>query len=94
MSIELVGSLGIGLIEASYVSQLVRLYRIKHADEISLLFPLLNFLGRLCALVYAMNIGSGVFILGFAIGLTLRGTLMGQVIYYRWIRPKSKQEPA
>ncbi len=80
----LVGALGIWCIEASYVPQIVRLWRLKEAEDISLLFPGLNVLGRLLAFCYALHLGEGVFVVGFMVGIVLRSTLLGQVLWYRW----------
>lgn len=84
---EIVGTLGIWCIEASYAPQILRLWRRKEADDISLLFPGLNVLGRVLALIYSIHMGSSVFIFGFMLGIFMRSALLSQVIYYRWLRP-------
>lgn len=70
-------------IEASYVPQIVRLHRMKRAEEVSLLFPALNLLGRVLALAYALGEGETVFVSGFALGIALRLVLLVQVAWYR-----------
>lgn len=82
-AIALLGSVGIVAMEASYVPQLWRLYRVGHADEVSLLLPGLSLGGRLCAIAYAYSQGQTVFVLGFVVGVLLRGGLLLQVAYYR-----------
>lgn len=79
----LLGTVGIVAMEASYVPQLIRLFRVKHADEVSLLLPGLSLSGRLCAIAYAHSQGQAVFVAGFLIGVLLRGSLLLQVAYYR-----------
>lgn len=85
---KILGSLGIWLIELSYVPQITKLYRRKTTQDISLLFPGLNLVGRLLAMGYSMAIGEQIFAIGFMLGSFMRATLLFQVIYYRWIRPK------
>lgn len=84
----LLGTLGIVAIEVSYLPQLVRLYRLKQADEVSVFFPGLNFLGRFMAFLYAMHMGDAVLGLGFLAGMGLRIFFLGQVIWYRWLRTR------
>jgi lipid-A-disaccharide synthase-like uncharacterized protein len=90
ISIAWVGMAGIVAIEGSYVPQIVRLFRLKRAEELSLLFPALNLFGRLLALVYSICTNDHVFIAGFLLGALLRLTLLLQVIWYR--RPKSESQ--
>lgn len=77
------GSAGIFAIEASYVPQIVRLFRLKRADEVSYFFPLLNAGGRLLALLYALSHSETVFVGGFFLGIMLRLVLLAQVTWYR-----------
>jgi lipid-A-disaccharide synthase-like uncharacterized protein len=79
----LLGTLGLVLIELSYLSQVRRLWVLKHADDISYFFPALNLTGRLLAFSYAMHLGEAVFGAGFLLGIVIRSTLLGQVLYYR-----------
>ena len=79
----LLGSIGLVAVEASYVPQLLRLYRLKHADEVSLAFPALNLFGRALALTYSIMQHQPVFIAGFVVGITMRGILLGMVAWYR-----------
>lgn len=74
------------LVEGSYVPQLVRLYRVKEAEEFALLFPLLNATGRFLLTLYSYSRGEEVLALGFLGGLTIRVVLLLQVLYYRWRR--------
>ena len=82
----LLGSLGLVLVEGSYLPQIVRLHRLKRADDVSLLFPALNMGGRFLALGYALSSGQSVFVFGFLAGILVRGTLLCQVAWYRWIK--------
>jgi hypothetical protein len=88
------GGLGMLAIELSYVPQIVRLGRLKRADEVSYLFPALNLAGRLCALVYSISTGSSVFGVGFLVGASLRLTLLLQVACYRRPRRSLSAMPA
>jgi lipid-A-disaccharide synthase-like uncharacterized protein len=80
------GSLGILCIEASYLPQIARLYRRKHADDVSVFFPSLNLFGRALAVVYSLTQHQAVFVIGFTLGIVLRSILLSQVVYYRWQR--------
>ena len=77
------GSLGLLAIEGSYLPQLMRLYRLKQADEISYLFPALNLFGRLFAFAYSVSTQNAVFTIGFFVGSCLRLVLLVQVAWYR-----------
>ena len=79
----LLGTLGLVFIELSYLSQVRRLWVLKHADDISYFFPALNLTGRILAFSYAMHVGEAVFGAGFLLGILIRSTLLAQVIYYR-----------
>lgn len=79
----MLGTAGVIAIEGSYAPQLLRLYRLKRADEISYLFPGLNFCGRVLALSYSMLVSNSVFTGGFILGCTLRLALLAQVYWYR-----------
>jgi lipid-A-disaccharide synthase-like uncharacterized protein len=79
----LLGAAGLVAIEGSYVPQIVRLFRLKKADEISYLFPGLNLAGRLMALAYSIAVGNAVFSVGFFFGAALRLALLAQVAWYR-----------
>jgi len=70
-------------IEASYVPQIARLHRIKHADDVSYFFPTLNAAGRVLALLFAIASHNDIFVGGFLVGIALRLTLLGQVAWYR-----------
>lgn len=76
--------LGPALVESSYVPQIVRLYRLKHAEEISLLWPSLNLAGRAVNIVITWHAGLMFFSMAVVFGLILRGAFFGQVLYYRW----------
>ncbi|HZO90502.1 MAG TPA: PQ-loop repeat-containing protein [Chthonomonadaceae bacterium] len=84
--LEWIGTLGFWLIEASYIAQILKLYRMKEAEEFNLLFPGLNLLGRILAVIYAISQGKGVFVFGFTLGIVLRCVLLGQVALYRYRR--------
>ena len=82
------GLLATGLVEGSYLPQLWRLHQLKHADEFSLLFPLLNLIGRLAGLFAATLQHNTVFSGFFLVGIVVRATLLAQVLYYRSHRRK------
>jgi uncharacterized protein with PQ loop repeat len=83
LSISLLGTAGVLAIELSYVPQIVRLFRMKSAEEVSYLFPGLNLLGRLLALTYSLIVSNPVFTFGFFVGATMRLLLLLQVAWYR-----------
>jgi lipid-A-disaccharide synthase-like uncharacterized protein len=87
----LVGAAGLVAIEGSYLPQIVRLFRLKKADEISYLFPGLNLFGRILALTYSATVGNAVFTVGFFVGAALRLALLAQVAWYRR-RPSTPPE--
>ena len=84
----IIGTIGMWCIEGSYLPQLLRLYRLKEARDVSMLFPALNLVGRAIVLAYSLHLGEQVMILGFTLGCLMRATLLCQVIYYRWIYPR------
>jgi hypothetical protein len=75
--------IGMWMMEGSYIPQLVRLYRKKEAEDISLWFPCMNLTGRLCVMMYSFGQGEAALAGGFLLGIVLRGTFFGQVLYYR-----------
>lgn len=77
-------------IEASYVPQILRLWRVKEASEVSVLFPALNLFGRLCAVSYALHLGDTILAVGFMVGIVLRATFFAQVVLYT---PKDERLP-
>lgn len=81
-----VATVAMWLMESSYLPQLVRLYRLKEAEEFSLLFPLMNLTGRVLVMIYSYYRGEYVLAGGFLGGLCLRCSLLMQVLYYRWRR--------
>jgi len=81
--IEWIGASGIWLVEASYLPQIWKLFRMKEAYEFSFLFPALNIAGRLAGLVLSIQHGSAIFTWFFIVGIALRFVLFAQVIYYR-----------
>lgn len=89
---QLIGALAMLCIEASYVPQIVKLYRDKNAEDFSIFFPLLNGTGRVFGLIYTGFNGDIVLALGFLLGIALRLTLLFQVWYYK--RVKQQQQEA
>jgi lipid-A-disaccharide synthase-like uncharacterized protein len=89
----LLGTLGIVAIEGSYLPQIARLYRLKRSEDVSVFFPSLNLFGRALAVAYSITQGQTVFVLGFTLGIVLRGILLSQVVYYRWLQRRTAAEP-
>ncbi|HEY3779710.1 MAG TPA: PQ-loop repeat-containing protein [Fimbriimonadaceae bacterium] len=89
--ITVVGGSGLYLVEASYLPQIHRLYKLKEADEFSFLFPGLNIVGRLFGLALSITQHQPAFGWFFFIGILLRSVLLGQVIYYRTKKKKQQQ---
>ncbi len=79
----LFGSIGLLAIEGSYLPQIARLYRLKRSEDVSLFFPGLNLLGRVCALVYSASKNEHMFVAGLVLGIALRAVLLTQVLWYR-----------
>ena len=82
-SLEILGTLGLYMVEASYLPQIARLAKLKEADEFSFLFPSLNIIGRLFGLFLAISKHQPTFTWFFIVGIILRTVLMLQVVYYR-----------
>jgi len=81
---DIVGTLAILIIESSYLPQIVKLWRVKEAEEFHLFFPTMNATGRVLAIIYQWHTGGLVFAWGFAVGVLMRLFIVGQVIYYQW----------
>jgi uncharacterized protein with PQ loop repeat len=77
------GTAGIVAMEGSYLPQIIRLFRLKRSEELSLFFPAMNLGGRLLALTYSLLTKDHVFTVGFFLGSLLRLTLLIQVAMYR-----------
>lgn len=86
---QLLGALAMLMIEVSYLPQILKLYRIKNADDFSIMFPLLNAGGRGLGVVYTGLNGDLVIALGFVLGILLRLTLLVQVWYYRRLKQQA-----
>lgn len=86
-SLVWLGTLGVIAVETSYVPQILRLRKLKQAEELSFFFPVLNLLGRGLALTYALLNHENVFSRGLMIGITLRAIFFAQVVYYRRCAP-------
>jgi len=83
---KLLYAVGMAIVELGYLPQLVKLYRLKRADEFSLWMPLAAVVGRSLLMTYGLLEGGGARAigLGFLVGISLRSTLMLQVLYYDW----------
>ena len=73
---DVLGFIGGALITTSLIPQVVRLYRLKSAREISLLFNSLFLLGGICWLFYGIVQELFPVILWNAIGLILIGAML------------------
>jgi len=80
---EVFAFVGCAAVETCYVPQLARLYRLKDAEEISLIFPTLNVIGRTITVLCLAHAGQRIFAFWITIGLALRASFLIQVIYYR-----------
>lgn len=88
------GTLGVIAVETSYVPQILRLHKLKQAEELSFFFPVLNLLGRAIALSYALLTHESVFSKGLIIGITLRAIFFAQVVYYRRLKHRASALPS
>ncbi len=84
----LLGALGIVLLDLSWFSQIVRIHRRRSADDVSVFFPLLNVVGRLLAMGYSIHTAEQVFTWGFLVGVIIRTIFLGEVVYWRFVRPR------
>jgi uncharacterized protein with PQ loop repeat len=91
MPLKLLSIVGLYVVEASYLPQLWRLYRLKEADEFSFLFPILNTVGRICGVIYSLTTNEASMAAFFITGIVLRCTLLAQVVFYR--RRKRLRQP-
>ena len=82
VSQDVFGFIGGALCSASIVPQVVKLFRMKSAREISLLFNILLLLGMLCWLGYGVLFQLFPVILWNAIGATLVATLLFAKLKY------------
>ena len=73
---DVLGLIGGGLITVSFVPQIVRLYRLKSAREISLLFNALLMLGSVCWMSYGVALDLFPVVLWNAMGFVLLCTMM------------------
>jgi uncharacterized protein with PQ loop repeat len=80
---SLIAGVGMWLMELSYVPQLFRMWKIKDARGISVLFPSLNIVGRFLAMLYTWHAGELVLATGFMVGWTLRVMFLSQIVYYQ-----------
>lgn len=74
---------GCAAVETCYLPQLMRLYRLKAAEEISLVFPTLNVMGRITTVACLAHFGQNIFAFWITIGIILRSSFLFQVAYYR-----------
>ena len=82
VSPDVFGFIGGALCTASFVPQAVRLFQLKSAREISLLFNTLLLLGMLCWLGYGILFQLFPVILWNAIGATLVATILVAKLKY------------
>ena len=82
VSQDVFGFIGGALCSASFVPQAIKLFRMKSAQEISLLFNILLLLGMLCWLGYGVLFQLFPVILWNAIGATLVATLLYAKLKY------------
>ena len=79
---EVLGFVGGALITVSFVPQIVRLYRLKSAREISLLFNTLLMLGAACWMAYGVALDLFPVVLWNAMGFVLLCTMMFAKLKY------------
>ncbi len=73
---DILGLVGGALVTGSMIPQLVRVFRLKSAREISRLFSILLLLGMLCWLAYGVYFGLAPVIFWNAIGAALDALLL------------------
>lgn len=80
---DIYGGVATALVELAYIPQLFTLWRAKAADEINVLFPMLNVTGRLMGIAYLLHKDVPIFALGVCVGITLRAAFLAQTAYYK-----------
>lgn len=81
MLFELTGTIGSLIVCMSAFPQIVKTYRTKKADDISLSYLLILMAGITLMTVYALHIGDPVFILGNILSVASTGILI-----FLWLR--------
>ena len=79
---EPLGFLAGALVTGSIVPQIIRVFKLKSAREISFLFTTLMFLGVLSWLAYGIWLRLAPIIIWNAIGIALTGTLLATKLKY------------
>jgi len=82
VSQDVFGFVGGVLVTAGLIPQVLKLYKIKSAVEISLLFTILTLVGMFCWLGYGILFGLFPVILWNAVGATLVATLLVAKLRY------------
>ncbi len=79
---DVLGYIGGGLVVISFLPQLIRVIKLKTADEISFLFTLLMFTGCLIWTTYAFNVRQLPMIITGTTNTSLTGLLMSMKCIY------------
>ncbi len=79
---ELLGFIGGALVTFSFIPQLIRVFRLRSAREISILFTILLLLGVILWLVYGIYFSLLPVIIWNAITAVLAATLLGAKLKY------------
>ncbi len=87
--IEAIGACAAVSTTVSFLPQLIRVWRRKSADDISLAMFLLFSFGVFCWLVYGIGIGSGPIVAANAVTLTLALAIL--FLKLRFSRPKTEK---
>jgi len=80
--IEILMYIGIAFSELSYIPQIWKLHKKKKAKQISLYFPVMNIVGRLCIAIATFDINI-ILSMGFVIGTLLTIIFTWQVVHYK-----------
>lgn len=78
------GIIGMILVQFSTCAQIVKLYRRKKTDGLSVLFLWMIFLGLISYLVYSISIDDKIYIASNSIGLFFLAVSIAQYYYYRY----------
>ena len=79
---EYIGTIGGLMVTCSLVPQIVRVFRLKSAREISIFFTSLLLLGMILWLVYGIMLGLFPVVIWNVIGALLSMTLLGAKVRY------------
>ncbi len=83
MIYELIGILGIILISIAPLSQVIKTYKSKNVEGISITYFRIVFVALLCYFSYSVHIQDKVYIASNVLGLSMNGLMLGLIWRYK-----------